>query len=403
MVRKGSFVQIGVTIAAIVLLGLAAQAETWTVIHSFSGPDGNNPEAGLTMDAAGNLYGTTSAGGAHNQGTVFKMTHKSTGWIFTPLFSFSGPDGNGPSARVMIGADGTLYGTTINGGAAGYGAVFRLQPPAGFCRSFQCPWTETVLYSFQGGTDGAYPEYGDLAFDPQGNIYGTASAGGIDGANCYSGGCGVVYKLSHNGGSWTYSRVYAFQGQDDGMVPFGGVILDAAGNLYGTGEAGGAYQSGVVYKLTPNGSGWTESVIYDFPNFNDGAFPYSGLIFDRFGNLYGTTFLGGGMGTGTVYELTPANGGWNFALLGSPSAYSGPIAAPAMDAGGNLYGTVSFTFSSSEVFKLTHDGSSWIQTDFQGGSDGSTGSLIVDRNNVVYGADYSGGQNDLGSVFTITQ
>jgi uncharacterized repeat protein (TIGR03803 family) len=157
-----------------------------------------------------------------------------------------------------------------------------------------------------------------------------------------------------------------------------------------------------VYELTPNGSGWIQSVLYNFPNFDDGANPYGGLISDRFGNLYGTTSLDGRMDGGTVYELTPANGGWNFAVLASLTAYAGSNAAPGMDASGNLYGTLGFTFSSSEAFKVTHSGDSWIETDFQGGSDGSLGSLIIDRNNVVYGTD-GGGQHGMGSVFEITQ
>jgi uncharacterized repeat protein (TIGR03803 family) len=229
----GSSIRLGLAVVALACCSMAAHAETWTVIHSFSGPDGSGPSAGLTMDAAGNLYGTASQGGTHNQGAVFKLTHKSSGWIFTPLYSFSGPDGSYPSSRVMIGPDGTLYGTTTYGGAAGYGAVFRLQPPAGFCHSFQCPWTETVLYSFQGGSNGKEPAYGDLVFDQQGNIYGTALEGGINGSNCYGLGCGVVYKLTRSGNSWTYSLVYSFLGGDDGAAPYAGVIRDAAGNLYG--------------------------------------------------------------------------------------------------------------------------------------------------------------------------
>ncbi len=398
--RKGRNSGLVLALAALVCCSLAAQAQTWTVIHSFSGPDGSYPGAGLTMDAAGNLYGTASGGGTHGHGTVFKLTHKPAGWIFTPLYSFAGPDGNGPSARVMIGPDGTLYGTTVYGGAAGYGTVFRLQPPAGFCRSFQCPWTETVLYSFRNGSDGGEPGWGDLAFDQQGNIYGTTSQGGYNGSSCYGYGCGVLYKLTRSGGSWAYSVLYSFQGGNDGFRPIAGVIPDASGNLYGTTEAGGPNESGTVYKLTSSGSGWTESILYDFPNFNDGGLPYGGLIFDRFGNLYGTTSIYGLMDGGTVYELTPANGGWNFSVLTAVSAYAGPTASPSMDASGNLYGTISF--GSFEVFKVTHSGNDWIQTQFQGGSDGTVANVIVDSSNTVYGTD-AGGIHSMGSVFAITQ
>ncbi len=178
----------------------------------------------------------------------------------------------------------------------------------------------------------------------------------------------------------------------------GGVILDAAGNLYGSLVGGGAYGNGAVYKLTPSGSGWTESVLYDFPNFSDGSRPYGGLIFDHFGNLYGTTEMGGETDGGTVYELTPANGGWNFAVLASPPAYTGSVAKLAMDSSGNLYGTVaSATF---EVFKLTHSGDTWLLTQFAGS--GTVGSVVVDSNNAIYGAD-DGGAHQMGSVFAITQ
>ncbi len=198
-------------------VGQPMHAQTWTWLHSFTGPDGSAPQAGVTMDAAGNLYGTTSEGGAHNQGTVFKLTRRGSSWTLTTLYSFSGPDGSAPYARVLLGPDGSLYGTTYYGGSAGYGTVYRLQPPAGFCRSVQCSWTETVLYSFQGGGGGEYPVYGDLAFDQEGNIYGTA-AGGSGGGNC-QGGCGVVYKLTRSGGSWTFGVLYPFQGGDDGLDP----------------------------------------------------------------------------------------------------------------------------------------------------------------------------------------
>jgi len=313
----------------------------------------------------------------------------------TTLYSFSGPDGSSPMARVMIGPDGTLYGTTYYGGSAGYGVVYRLQPPAGFCRSIQCSWTETVLYSFQDGSDGGYPIYGDLAFDQQGSIYGTAPGGGI--SNCDLG-CGVVFKLTRSGASWTYSVLYSFTGNNDGELPVGGVILDASGNLYGTAAGGGAAGNGVVYKLTASGSGWTESVLYDFPNYSDGSNPEGGLIFDRFGNLYGTTERDGEDSGGTVYELTPANGGWNFAVLAAVPAYTGSVARLAMDSSGNLYGTV--FLATFEVFKLTYSGNNWIMTQFGGG--GSNGSVVVDGNNVIYGADDYGRYNE-GSVFEITQ
>jgi uncharacterized repeat protein (TIGR03803 family) len=350
------------------------------------------------MDAAGNLYGTTYGGGSWdrpaNHGTVFKLAHTNTGWVFTPLHIFDAYDGAGPSTRVIFGPDGALYGTTSYGGN-GYGTVYRLQPPAGLCPSGNCPWTATVLYSFHGASDGWDPE-GDLALDQQGNIYGTTEKGGVMG--CYVS-CGVVFKLTRSGGSWSYSVIYSFQGDDDGGNPFAGVVRDASGNLYGI-AGGGPYRTGIVFKLTPSGSGWTKSMLYDFANPGDGS-PSGGLIFDRSGNLYGTTWNGGEYSAGTVYELTSAYGGWNFAVLASvpTSAANGPQAKLFMDGSGNLYGTA----WSGLIFKLTLSGNSWILTELGNGDLGISSSVVVDSNGAVYGTNAYDGDYGDGSVFEITQ
>jgi len=392
-----------VMFALIILAAQPAAAQTWTVLHNFTGPDGDLPSAGLTMDQAGNLYGTAYFGGNNNgaNGTVFKLTHKQSGWIFALLYAFNGPDGSNPSARVIIGPDGSLYGTTVNGGAANRGTVFRLQPPQTFCKSFSCPWTETVLYSFQGGSnDGESPQYGDLAFDQQGSIYGTTPNGGINSSYCPLG-CGTVYKLTHTNGGWTESIVYYFQGTDDGAVPYAGLTSDGAGNWYGTAHAGGAAGTGVVYKLTPSGSGWNQSVIFDFPDFNDGGMPYGGLIFDGAGNLYGTTLTDGQGDGGTAYELNSSRG-WAFSLVYSFVAYEGSVAKLAMDPSGNLYGTLSDANTGDEVYKLTPSNGGWTRTGFTGGNGGSVGNVILDSNNNVYGTDF-GGLYNKGSVFEIQQ
>jgi len=392
-----------VTFACLFLLSVPqpAAAQTWTVLHSFTGTDGEEPSAGLTMDQAGNLYGTAAAGGHNNNGTVFKLTHEQSGWIFNLLYAFNGPDGSSPQARVMIGPDGSLYGTTENGGAANRGTVFRLQPPQTFCKSFSCPWTETVLYSFQGGSsDGESPQYGDLVFDSLGNIYGTTPNGGNSWSYC-SYCLGTVYKLTHTNGGWTESIVHYFQGTNDGAYPFAGLTSDGAGNWYGTAEAGGAAAAGVVYKLTPSGSGWNQSVIFDFPDyFNyDGGYPFGGLIFDSAGNLYGTTSTDGQDVGGTAYELN-LNRGWAFSLIYSFSAYEGSLAKLAMDPSGNLYGTLSeLNNNGEEVYKLTPSNGGWARTGFTGGSAGSAGNVILDSDNNVYGTDFGG----YGTVFEIQQ
>jgi uncharacterized repeat protein (TIGR03803 family) len=393
----------GVAIAALLLcVEVSASAQTWTVIHSFTQLDGAGPVAGLTRDAAGNFYGTTSGGGWRGRptshGTVFKLTHTETGWVLTTLHLFNGLDGDAPNSRAIFGPDGALYGTTYDGGS-GYGTVYRLQPPPGFCHSGSCPWTATVLHAFQGGGDGAYPGSGDLAFDQQGNIYGTAVLGG-NGVGC-NGYCGLVFKLTRSGGSWSYSVIYSFKGGDDGENPDGGVVRDASGNLYGTTVHGGGGDNGVIFELTPSGSGWTESVLYTFTDPSDGALPDAGLIFDCCGNLYGTTPTDGEYNAGTVYELSPSNGGWNFTVLASvPTlAGSGSEAKLAMDDNGNLYGTA----WSGLVFKLTPSGNNWVLTQLGNGDLGISCSLVVDSNGVVYGTDPVGGDYNLGSVFEIMQ
>jgi uncharacterized repeat protein (TIGR03803 family) len=392
----------GVAIAALLLcVEVAASAQTWTVLHSFNGLDGSFPEAGVTRDAAGNLYGTTVGGRrgggrvAGNLGTVYKLTHENSGWVITQLHLFTPFDGNGPGSRVIFGSDGALYGTTSSGGN-GYGIVYRLQPPAS-CRSGNCPWTGTILHAFQGGGDGGDPSSGDLLVDQQGNIYGTA--GGGAGGSC-NGTCGVVYKLTRSGQSWSYSVIYTFQYEDDGDGPDGGVVQDASGNLYGTTYAGGGYRSGTVFKLTPSGGGWTESVIYNFTNSGDGANPLGGLIWENF-ILYGATRSGGQYGAGTVYALTPANGGWNFAVLASlpGMAGNGSFAKLATDNAGNLYGTT----WEGVVFKLTHSGNNWILTQLGQGDTGMISSVIVDSNGVVFGTDPGGTDYTYGAVFEITQ
>jgi uncharacterized repeat protein (TIGR03803 family) len=387
----------GVAIAALLLcVELPARAQTWTTIHSFNGLDGSFPMAGVTRDAAGNLYGTTLGGArgggrggvAGNLGTVYKLTHEDTGWVITQLHLFTPFDGNDPASRVIFGPDGALYGTTSTGGN-GYGIVYRLQPPAS-CRPGNCPWTETILHAFQGGSDGGDPSSGDLLVDQQGNIYGGA------GSSCNPA-CSVVYKLTRSGQSWSYSVIYRFQSVDDGAGPVS-VVQDASGNLYGTTTGGGGYGSGTVFKLTPSGGGWTESVLYNFTGSGDGANP-GGLIMENF-ILYGATRSGGQYGAGTVYALTPANGGWDFAVLASlPLAGDGSSAALAMDDAGNLYGTT----WQGVVFKLTPSGNNWILTQLGQGDTGMISSVVVDSHGVVYGTDPGGADYTYGAVFEITQ
>src|SRR5271166_28968 len=252
------------------------QPQAFNVIYNFSGgEDGATPFAGVTLDNAGNLYGTTASGGGGNLGTVFKLTHQGAGWISTSLYAFHGADGNQPWSGVVFGPNGTLYGTTFYGGPVDQGTVFNLRPSPRACTAVRCPWIETVLHNFQGA--GTYPGYGDLVFDQAGNLYGTTALGGS--------GYGVVYELTPSG---TFSVLYVFHGSD-GKNPLGGVIFDSAGNLYGTTELGGSKDYGTVFQLVPANGGWTEKVLYSFQNGSDGSFLLAGLILDPSGNLYGAS------------------------------------------------------------------------------------------------------------------
>ena len=286
---------------------------TETVLHSFGNPathDGQNPYAGLIFDTVGNLYGTTTGGGMYNRGTAFELSpNGSGGYTETVLHSFgNGTDGSGPEADLIMDRAGNLYGTTVAGGihhtcsSGGCGTVFELSPLEGG------GWTEAVLHSFGNGTDGVNPLAG-LIFDAAGNLYGTTQAGGIHDI-CY-GGCGTVFELSPRQGSgWTETVLHSFNDVEDGQdgwYPAAGLVLGAGGNLYGTTQFGGIHGWGAAFKLSPNqDGGWTDTLLHSFiDNGTDGYYPVAGLILDAAGNLYGTTPDGGIHGGGTAFELVP--------------------------------------------------------------------------------------------------
>jgi uncharacterized repeat protein (TIGR03803 family) len=320
---------------------LAAEQQNGSEVGSYSfnvtagGP--KMPYAGLISDSAGNLYGTTEFGGSYNKGTVFEVTPNATGsWTGSLLYSFTGGlDGAQPSGGLTFDAAGNLYGTTSFGGSAncklGCGTIFKLTPTSG-------GWAETVVYTFTGGSDGSEP-YARLVSDAQGNFYGTTLLGGNLGTLCTSG-CGTVFKLSSVNGAWKENVLYAFAGGNDGAWPHASLTFDGAGNLYSTTNGGGTYGSGTVFRLTAGS--WTESVLYNFTGGQDGKQPPGSLIFDTAGNLYGTTSKGGVKGYGVVFKLLPTSqGSWQEQVLHSfgnaPAAK--PVAGLVMDARGNLYGT----------------------------------------------------------------
>jgi uncharacterized repeat protein (TIGR03803 family) len=295
-----------------------------TVLYSFvpGKTKGVIPAGGLVFDSAGNLYGTTWAPGvlggplyarareaSRNTfwgcsvpgcgGTVYKLTPTKNGWKETDIYAFTGgSDGSTSQASLIFDGAGNLYGTTVYGGTTGCtsgygcGVVFKLSPG-------KSGWKESVLFSFTGAADGAYP-MGSLVFDAAGNLYSTAAAGGASEK-------GAVFELTNAGHKWTEAVLYSFTGGPDGGSPFATVISDGQGNLYGTTAQGGdGYQSGVAYELIPSGGGWTEKVLHTFTyGGGEGQSPVAPLSFGPKGYLYGTTQLGGAYNHGAVFKLVP--------------------------------------------------------------------------------------------------
>jgi uncharacterized repeat protein (TIGR02543 family) len=366
-------------------------------VHSFgNGNDGQNPLGNLIFDSAGNLDGTTSMGGMYGKGTVFEMSPNGTDTI---LHSFgSGNDGQNPFGNVIFDSAGNLYGTTSAGGMYGKGTVFELSPNG----------PETVLYNFGSGADGQNP-YGGLIFDTAGNLYGTTVNGGTYGH-------GTAFELSPNGaGGWTETVAYNFGNGMDGQNPYAGLVLDTVGNLYGTTRNGGLYSKGMVFELSPNGIGCCrESPLYSFGNgAGDGQSPYAGLIFDTFGNLYGTTYGGGTYSYGTAFELSPnGTGGWTETVaysFGSGTDGQNPSAGLIFDTVGNLYGTTQNggLYSEGMAFELSPNGigccrESPLYSFGNGTGDGQHpyAGLIFNTGN-LYGTTQNGGVYGGGTVFEI--
>jgi uncharacterized repeat protein (TIGR03803 family) len=347
----------------------------WTekTLHNFgNGADGAYVSASLILDAAGNLYGTTYDGGGTvgGYGTVFELKPKAGGgWSEKVLCSFDKYEGH-PTAGLIVDAAGNIYGTTA--GYIAYGIVFELTPHA------DGTWTETTLHAFNyDGTDGIGPR-GPLIFDGHGNLFGTTYAGGS--FDCGAG-CGTVFELSPSaGGVWTETILHRFHNNgSDGVFPAAGLILDASGNLYGTTTKGGtgvctnqSYAGcGIVFELSPTSGGWTGKILYDF-NGTDGYQP-TGLTMDAAGHLYGTTAQGGTgsctsiglVGCGTVFKLThQADGIWTEKVLHNfAEGKDGiePLGGVILDKSGNLYGTTyhggtyggTYDYDGGTVFKVT--------------------------------------------------
>ena len=393
-----------ITVGGVVTVGGTLPTES--VLYSFgagagtaASTDAADPVAPLLLAGDGNFYGTTIGGGQYGNGTVFRVT---PGGVETVLYSFgNGADAANPAAGLIVGSDGALYGTAEYGGTYGQGAVFRITTAG----------SESVLYSFTGAggrpnsTDGANP-VGELVLTPDGSFYGTADYGGAYGS-------GAVFRIAPDG---TEAVLYSFTGEGgvagsvDAAAPESGLTIGADGSLYGTTSAGGAHGAGTVFRVTTAGA---ESVLYSFSGGGavagspDGAAPVAGLLLGADGNFYGTTASGGVTNQGTVFSMTPAG---VETVLHSFSGSDGatPLAGLIQASDGNLYGTtqVGGPYDTGTVFRITTGGALTTLVGFAaaGGSDGGRpeAALTAGSGNTLYGVTGSGGANNAGTFFRVT-
>jgi uncharacterized repeat protein (TIGR03803 family) len=366
------------TILVLMVANGAWAAGTLRVLKAFgtgSWREGSDLYAGLIMDSSGNLYGAAESGGAYGFGVVYELSRTTGGgWTETVLYNFKGgaEDGASPHATLMQDSAGNLYGTTVGGGLSA--TACRTGCGTVFMLTAASGWQESVLYRFTGGTDGAIP-YAGVTMDSAGNLYGATISGGAYDE-------GAVYRLSPSlSGAWTQTVLYSFGGQPDGGAPYPTPVLDAAGNLYGTTNTGGGHNLGVVYMLAPQADGsYAEHVLHTFQGGADGANPLgAGLIFDQHGNLYGTTTLGGTANCGTAFALVPnGTGGWTEHLLhtflGATQDGENPNGL-TFDAHGNLYGTSTGggTDNPGTIFKMTYGSGGWQETVLYNFTAGDTG------------------------------
>ena len=379
--------------ALLLLVARPAQAQTEAVLNSFSDiPDGASPTSRLTFHN-GSLYGTTKNGGAYGNGSVFQLSKANGQWTETLLYSFcpaapSCTDGQNPTySYVTFDNTGTkMYGTTYLGGSSGNGVVFELSQSGN-------TWTETVLHSFADSPDGANPING-LIMDKAGNLYGTTYAGGAAGGN------GTVFEMSQSGGIWTEQPLYAINSNGSGL------IMDSAGNIYGT-----TFSS--AFEMVSNGTGGFNLVtIFTFNPANaktQGQNPMGTLAFDGAGNLWGTTVLGGANNFGVLYRLVKGTKGWTQNVLGSFSAHTGenPYAGVVFDSSGNIFGTTSSAgfYGGGTVYELMKSGNTYVPRivfSFNGEDGGEPlASVIVDNSGYLYGTTVIGGTTGNGTVFEV--
>ena len=416
-----------------------AQSATFTIINQFNGADGRQPVGNLISDSVGNIYGVTNEGGKTSQcsngcGTVFKLSKTSSGrWTRTVLHEFAGgTDGSFPGAGLVMDSHGNVYGTTQLGGVGSSGVVYELSPTE------SGSWKENVLHAFQGGWDGAQP-YSQMVFDGMGNLYGTTSEGGTGNCGS-GGSCGTVFEVSPNAsGGWSETIIYNFSGNGDGWDPVGPLVFDNHGNFYGTAVMGGSsnddcgpyYGCGEVFQLSPSSDGgWSKATVYAFQEDLNGGYPYGGVILDAEGNLYGTDSTGGRpsdcqafQGCGLAFALRPnGKGAWTESTLFAfgdskddfgTSTGAFPYGSLVFGPSGYLYGTASYggrlnngNNAYGVIFQLSPDAEGWKETvlhvfHLSDGANPAYG-LLPDGSGNLFGTTFLGGQNNGGVVFEIT-
>lgn len=396
----------------LVLLSPAWANPKFKVLHAFAGDsDGAYPEAPPVLDQLGNLYAVTYEGGTgtgcsnYGCGTMYGLHSNGAQWSEKVLYDFSTTGSSqslAHSGALIMDPSGNFYGVNSYGGdpICDCGEVYELTRSSGV-------WTKTTIHNFlgYGSSDGSYPGFG-LLRDTTGSLYGVAAGGGG-----YSN--GMAFKLTPNGdGTWTENVLYNFIGPRDGANPYAPLVMDATGTVYGTAQDGGIYGFGTVFKLALSNGVWTETTLYDFTGGTGGGNPNFGVVLDTAGNLYGTADTGGGNFAGVVYKLTPTAGIWNYETV---HTFSGgkdggnPVSTVTLDAGGSLYGTTYYggLYQYGTVYKISNVSGKWQETvlhSFTGGNDGSGpyGGVITDSSGNVYGSATQGGRYGFGVAYEIT-
>src|SRR5271170_5326838 len=346
------------TIAFLLSLVTGVCAQSYSVLTNFNDADGNQPVGSPIIDGSGNVFGTTSLGGigcgSNGCGVVFELVNNGGGsYTNITLHSFAGGTTDGCyPAGLLMDSSGDLFGVAAACGAHNAGVVYELANSGG-------SYTESVVYTFKGGPDGSIPT-GILAMDAKGRLYATTNQGA--GGNCYAG-CGTVFQLIRRGNAWTKKVLHKFRNNGvDGWYPEAGVTLDRKGNIYGTTYSGGGYQSGIVFRLCPptkKRKNYQETILHTFYGGMDGCAPSSGVVFDSSTNLYSTTDGCGRYGDGTVYRLRPSGKRYVKNVI---LQFNGPNGScpcdyasdAAIDSSGNVYGATyaGGVYNGGTVFKL---------------------------------------------------